>query len=56
MGLFLEFGSSVSQEYILLQGAKHLPPLHMKFVGFGMPAWICLSVGLTTENQKKKKR
>jgi hypothetical protein len=55
MGLFLEFGSSVSQEYILLQGAKHLPPLPMKFVGFGMPAWICLSVGLTTENQKKRK-
>ncbi len=55
MGLFLEFGSSVSQEYILLQGAKHLPPLPMKFVGFGMPAGICCWVGLMTENQKKEK-
>jgi hypothetical protein len=53
MGLFLEFGSSVSQEYILLHDGKHLPP--MKFVGFGMPAWICRWVGLITENQKKEK-
>jgi hypothetical protein len=52
MGLFLEFGSSVSQEYILLQDAKHLPP--MKFVGFGMPAWIC-PLGWT-ENRKPKTR
>jgi hypothetical protein len=43
----------VSQEYILLHDGKHLPP--MKFVGFGMPAWICRWVGLITENQKKEK-
>lgn len=52
MSLFLEFGSSVSQEYILLQGATHLPTLPMKFVGFGMSAGICRWVGLMKENQK----
>jgi hypothetical protein len=27
----------------------------MKFVGFGMPAWICRWFVLMTENQKKEK-
>lgn len=44
MGLFLEFGSSVSQEYILLQDAKHLPHPH-EICGFWY-AYMVLPVGL----------
>jgi hypothetical protein len=53
MGLFLEFGSSVSQEYILLQDAKHLPP--HEICGF-WDACMDLPVGLDWKQKTKNKK